>query len=95
MKTVNIHAAKTHLSSLVEEAAAGEEIIIAKAGKPVARLVPLEKKKGIENTLGIWKDKVWISDDFDAPLPPRFSAVSESMSESPAGYPRANLVARG
>lgn len=70
MKTVNIHAAKTHLSSLVEEAAAGEEIIIAKAGKPVARLVPLEKKKGIENTLGIWKDKVWISDDFDAPLPP-------------------------
>jgi prevent-host-death family protein len=70
MKTVNIHAAKTHLSSLVEEAAAGEEIIIAKAGKPVARIVPLEKKKGIENTLGIWKDQVWISDDFDAPLPP-------------------------
>ena len=70
MKTVNIHAAKTHLSSLVEEAAAGEEIIIAKAGKPVARIVPLEKKRGIENTLGIWKDKVWISDDFDAPLPP-------------------------
>ncbi len=69
MKTVNIHAAKTHLSSLVEEAAAGEEIIIAKAGKPVARLVPLEKKKGIESTLGVWKDKVWISKDFDAPLP--------------------------
>jgi prevent-host-death family protein len=71
MKTVNIHAAKTHLSSLVEEAAAGEEIIIAKAGKPVARLVPLEKKKkDIASTLGMWKGKVWISDDFDAPLPP-------------------------
>jgi prevent-host-death family protein len=69
MKTINIHAAKTHLSSLVEEAAAGEEIIIAKAGKPVARLVPLEKKKGIESTLGAWKNKVWISDDLDAPLP--------------------------
>lgn len=69
MKTVNIHAAKTHLSSLVEEAAAGEEIIIAKAGKPIARLMPLEKKKGIESTLGVWKNKVWISDDFDAPLP--------------------------
>ncbi len=40
-KTVNVHAAKTHLSRLVEEAAAGEEIVIAKAGKPVARLVPL------------------------------------------------------
>jgi len=69
MKTVNIHVAKTHLSSLVEEVAAGEEIIIAKAGKPVARLVPLEKTKGIESTLGAWKNKVWISDDFDAPLP--------------------------
>ena len=44
MKTINIHAAKTHFSSLVAEVEAGEEIIIAKAGKPVARLVPLEKK---------------------------------------------------
>jgi prevent-host-death family protein len=70
MKTVNIHAAKTQLSKLVEEAAAGEEIIIAKAGKPVARLMPLEKKKDIGKTLGMWKGKVWISDDFDDPLPP-------------------------
>ena len=69
MKTVNIHAAKTHLSALVEEAALGEEIIIAKAGKPVARLVQLEKKD-LRKTLGMWKGKVWISDDFDAPLPP-------------------------
>ena len=45
MKTVNIHAAKTQLSALVEEAASGKEIIIAKAGKPMARLVPLERKK--------------------------------------------------
>jgi len=43
MRTINIHAAKTHLSSLVEEAAAGEEIIIAKAGKPMARLIAIEK----------------------------------------------------
>jgi len=69
MKTVNIHAAKTHLSSLVEEAAAGEEIIIAKAGKPVARLVPLPKPD-FRKSFGILKGKVWISDDFDAPLPP-------------------------
>lgn len=69
MKIVNIHAAKTHLSSLVEEAAAGEEIIIAKAGKPVARLVPLQKPD-FRKSFGILKGRVWISDDFDAPLPP-------------------------
>ena len=69
MKTVNIHAAKTHLSSLVEAAAAGEEIIIAKAGKPVARLVPLQKPD-FRKSFGILKGRVWISDDFDAPLPP-------------------------
>lgn len=69
MKTVNIHAAKTHLSRLVEEAAAGEEIIIAKAGKPVARLVALEKPD-FRKSFGILKGKVRISGDFDAPLPP-------------------------
>ena len=69
MKTVNIQAAKANLSTLVEEAGAGEEIIIAKAGKPVARLMPLEKKD-FRDTFGMWKGKVWVSDDFDAPLPP-------------------------
>jgi prevent-host-death family protein len=69
MKTINIHAAQTHLSSLVEEAAAGEEIIITKAGKPVARIVPLEKPD-VWKTFGILKGKIWVSDDFDAPLPP-------------------------
>ena len=69
MKTVNIHAAKTHLSSLIENALAGEEIIISKAGKPMVRLAPL-KKRDIRKTLGMWKRKAWISDDFDAPLPP-------------------------
>ncbi len=70
MKTVNIHAAKTNLSSLVEEAAAGKEIIIAKAGKPMARLMPIDKKKGIASTLGMFKGEIWISDDFNDPLPP-------------------------
>ncbi len=71
MKTVNIDAAETQLSSLIEEAAAGEEIIIAKAGKPRARLVPIEEKQNdIASTFGMWKGKVWMSDDFDAPLPP-------------------------
>jgi len=69
MKTVNIHAAKTHLSSLVAEVEAGEEIIIAKAGKPVARLMPLEEKKA-QRKPGLMKGQIWMSDDFDAPLPP-------------------------
>jgi len=69
MKTVSIHVAKTHLSSLVEEAAAGGEIVIAKAGKPIARLVPLEKPDFLK-TFGMLKGKIWVSEDFDAPLPP-------------------------
>ena len=69
MKTINIHAAKTHLSGLVEEAAAGEEIVIAKAGKPLARLVPLEKPT-FGRAFGALKGRIHASDDFDAPLPP-------------------------
>ena len=69
MKTVNIHAAKTNLSALVEEAAAGNEIIIAKAGKPMARLVPLEKK-GFDRKPGRLKHLFKMHDNFDDPLPP-------------------------
>jgi prevent-host-death family protein len=69
MKTINIHAAKTHFSTLVQEAAAGEEIIIAKAGLPMARLAPLEKMN-VRKTLGMLKGKIRVSEDFDAPLPP-------------------------
>lgn len=67
MQTVNIHEAKTHLSRLVEEAAEGEEIIIAKAGRPVARIVALPSDK--PRKLGLLKGKFTIPDDFDAPLP--------------------------
>jgi prevent-host-death family protein len=63
---VNIHEAKTHFSRLVERAAAGEEIIIGKAGKPVARLVPYAAPKPPKRKPGSWKGKVWISPDFDA-----------------------------
>jgi prevent-host-death family protein len=69
MKIVNIHAAKTHLSRLVEEAAAGEEIVIAKAGKAVARLVPLSEGKAGKRRLGLLAGKLKIPADFDAPLP--------------------------
>jgi prevent-host-death family protein len=75
MKIVTIHAAKAHLSSLLEEVAAGEEVLIAKAGKPIARLVPLEKPD-VRKTFGILKGKIWISDDFDAPLPPEIANPS-------------------
>jgi prevent-host-death family protein len=67
MQTVNIHDAKTHLSRLLEQVAAGEEIVIAKAGKPVARLVPLEAAPRRRH-LGLLKGKLNVPDDFDAPL---------------------------
>jgi prevent-host-death family protein len=73
--TVNLYEAKTHLSELVERAAAGEEIVIAKAGQPKAKLVPLSSRKKRE--LGFWRGKVWISDDFDAPLPEEIQAAFE------------------
>ncbi|KAA3619650.1 MAG: type II toxin-antitoxin system Phd/YefM family antitoxin [Calditrichaeota bacterium] len=68
MRSINIHEAKTHLSRLAEEVAAGEEIIVAKAGKPKMKLVPIDyKKKKIK--FGILKDKIHVGKDFDAPLP--------------------------
>jgi prevent-host-death family protein len=71
MTTINIHAAKTHLSRLVEQAAAGEEIVIAKAGKPVAKLGPLRAARGSKKRrLGLLAGRLKVPDDFDAPLPP-------------------------
>lgn len=67
-ESVNIYEAKTSLSELVERAAAGEEIIIAKAGKPKARLVPLEPAD-TRRIPGKGRGKWVVSDDFDAPLP--------------------------
>jgi prevent-host-death family protein len=68
MRTVNIHAAKTQLSRLVDAAAAGEEIIIAKSGKPIARLGPLSGARR-KRTLGILAGRLHVPDDFDADLP--------------------------
>jgi prevent-host-death family protein len=66
-KVVNLYEAKTQLSSLVEEAAEGEDIVIAKAGVPRARLVALEPSTG--RRPGSSKGRIRISADFDAPLP--------------------------
>ena len=68
-KTLNLYEAKTHLSRLVDEAAAGTEIIIAKAGVPRARFVPLASKPCLRRPGGS-KGRLWIAKDFDAPLPP-------------------------
>jgi prevent-host-death family protein len=70
MKVVNISEAKASLSQLLEKALQGEKIIIAKAGKPVARLVPFESDTTPRDlSQGIWQGQVWMADDFDA-LPP-------------------------
>jgi prevent-host-death family protein len=66
---VNIHQAKTHLSRLLERVELGEEIIISRAGKPIARLAPLPKKGG-KRQLGSAAGDFRTPDDFNAPLPP-------------------------
>jgi prevent-host-death family protein len=66
MHTVNIHEAKTNFSKLVDAAMEGEEIIIAKAGKPAARLVSYKTTR--PKTFGVLKGKITISADFDEPL---------------------------
>ena len=70
---MNLYEAKTQLSALVDEAANGAEIIIAKAGKPMAKLVAFKPTR--RRTPGRAKGLVWISDDFDAPLPADLQAA--------------------
>ena len=64
----NLYEAKTQLSKLVDRAASGEEIVIAKDGRPLARLVPFDGKLARREP-GAWRGKMRISADFDAPLP--------------------------
>lgn len=70
-RTVNIHEAKTHLSELLALALAGEEVVIAKANKPIARLVPIEVPRR-KRVFGLYRGEFSVSDDFDAPLPDSF-----------------------
>jgi prevent-host-death family protein len=83
MRTVNIHEAKTHLSRLVEEVGQGEEVVIAKAGKPVARLVPANKERQARK-LGWLAGKLQVPADFDAPLPEEVIAQFEGQDRAPA-----------
>ena len=68
MRTINIHEAKTHFSKLVEEVSKGGEIVIAKSGKPMAKLTGISPAKPIRKP-GFLKGRIEIVDDFDAPLP--------------------------
>lgn len=79
MKQVNVHEAKTHLSRLIEAVEAGEEVVLAKAGKPVARLSPIGRRR--PRRLGLLDGRLRIPDDFNAPLP-------ESVLDAFAGRER-------
>src|SRR2546430_3767826 len=92
---VSLYEAKTHLSELVEQAAQGREIVIAKSGKPKARLVPLAPKDTRHlRKPGRGKGRGWIADDFDAPLPPEVcGCLPVNPSEAAARHQRAGSVA--
>jgi prevent-host-death family protein len=75
----NIHQAKSQLSRLIERAVAGEEVIISKAGKPVAKLVPYAQKKQ-QRRLGLLKGKIRIARDFDE-LPEELAAAFRGETE--------------
>ena len=81
MRIVNIHEAKTHLSRLAEEVAAGEEIIVAKAGKPMMKMVPLSNVTQ-SRVFGMLKGKIHIAQNFDAPLPSDVLDAFEGNPES-------------
>ena len=68
MEIVNIYEAKTHLSKLVDQAAAGKDVIIGRSGKPIARITHLASKKS-PIRFGVLKGKIKVAADFDAPLP--------------------------
>ena len=84
---VNIHEAKTHLSRLLQKVSEGEEVIIARAGVPVARLVPAEPTPGTRS-LGFDHGRIWMSEDFDAPMPEFEKLFYDSPVTSPDPRPK-------
>jgi prevent-host-death family protein len=76
VKAVNVHEAKTHLSRLLARVEAGEEIVISRGGRPVARLVPVTSLP-LPRTLGMDRGRVQVAEDFDAPLPETFLSSFE------------------
>lgn len=98
---INIHAATTHLSRLIERVEGGEEVIIARAGRPVAKLVPLASKaKRTPRRFGLWRGLVTLAPDYDPVAPmsddeiktwtdgPLLPGVSEESAPHEAGTPK-------
>lgn len=77
-KPVNIHDAKTHLSRLIERVESGEEITLARAGRPVARMVPYTSRRQ-PRIPGLWKGRVVIHPDFDDPLPEFEESLEQAL----------------
>jgi prevent-host-death family protein len=77
--TVNIYEAKTQLSRMIDRVAAGEEIIISRNGRPVARLCQLEPRKRNAVRFGVLDGQIKVADDFDAPLPDDLLAEFEGL----------------
>ena len=79
----NVHYAKTHLSRLLQRVEAGEEIVLARAGKPIARIVPIDQPRA-ERTAGRWRGQIRVADDFDSPLDDDQLAAWESVAIEPS-----------
>jgi prevent-host-death family protein len=77
--TYNMHEAKTHLSRLAERAAGGEEIVIARNGKPLARLVAMPERR--PRRLGLARGRIEVGEDFDAPLPAELQEAFEGKRD--------------
>jgi len=84
MKPVNIHEAKTHLSRLIERVQAGEEIVIARAGRPAARLVPIEGERRPVKIGGL-KSRIAVPDDFNTMLEGEIAALFGGSPSSAKG----------
>jgi prevent-host-death family protein len=82
MKQVNVYEAKTRLSALLDEVSKGSSFIIAKSGKPVARLSPIEPRKRHKSRIGFMKGKIKFAPDFDAPLPEEILKLFEGEGSS-------------
>ncbi len=81
MQLVNIHEAKTRLSKLLEQVKLGEDVVIAKAGQPIARLVPYTPPKRKIAPPGAMKGEIWIAADFDEPVDSLFECIGEDKSK--------------
>ncbi|MBB3397932.1 MULTISPECIES: type II toxin-antitoxin system prevent-host-death family antitoxin [unclassified Rhizobium] len=84
MQTVNIHEAKTHLSRLIEKAAKGEAFIIAKAGKPLVKVVPLEEADAPKKQrIGFMKGMILVPDDFDTMMADEIEEIFSEGEQFP------------